>query len=450
MNNSQESHDTTNPTSTTITYELKKRVLRALDNYTSMENNLPPLCRSTQSAFPLVTRKAVPVADKVKFSTAQLMDLPNEVLTIILSRITPISVTAWLKLALTSKTFNTIVKSKTFYINHIGLTPEPSIALYLPNHKPHFWVLALVRHNELAQSEGKALFLALRLSTILYQPSLIHFGGVVSKQLKYLLVSGAAVLKCIARSARCRNAPSKASFEYSTHVLHNVLPGPVILLLRWVFYVIWLRLEKVDTKAIDIPMGQMRIHYGQLPHGRYTHAVDLQIASIAAHLNAQQHPLPGPGTGWTLPFTAYPRPASDLQRLLMVECGLLFGPSEGQFCWLLHSHHNMSGPMYWFLRDSKRRILYPGRSRGRFCNDGTRISFPRIGTTFDRRFNSLPNKLGLESPQHLDSREEFTRGIARQLMVCHEELFEMVQSVNFVRLGEKLRSVPFSKNTLSS
>lgn len=372
------------------------------------------------------------------------MNLPYEVLTMILNQVTPISGTAWLKLALTSKTFNTIVNSKAFCANHIGKTPTPSIALYLPNHKPHFWLLALARHNELAQSEGSALFLALRISSILYQPSSIHLNYAISERLNYLLVSGAAVLKCIARSASIRLAPSKDSLEYSTQVIHNMLPDAVVLLLRWVFYVIWLKLEKVDTKAVNIPTEELRIHYGRPPNNVAVEAVDPQFASLMAHIYAQQPPFPAPGTGW--PLLTLPRPATDLQRLLMIECSLLFGPSEGELGWLLDSHHNMSGPMYWFMRDSRRRILFDVRGRGRFCIDGTRINFPEIGTSFDRRFNSLPNKLGLESPPRVDSYGHFSRDITRQLTACHQELFEMVRSVDFVRLGGELRSFAFPWN----
>lgn len=320
---------------------------------------------------------------------------------------------------LTSKKFHDIVVSKNFCIEHIGRKPDQGISLRmsLPNfYQPTIWVPLLADYHNMW------------LVNMISKRSQIHVTGPTrNKTSKQLLTSGIMVLQLLQLLMHSLKAPSFRSQHFMSNALENIIPDAMIMLLRWTFYTIWIFL---DTSILEKkrPLGDgIYEHYGKLFISNLvgpSPLIDTGGQTLGGNVSPARH----------LPWRAS-------RTLLMIECTLLYGPTHESMRHMLTegagAANRLSGPLYWFIRDSMTEIFSNRFSGSRWLANGIPISFREFGTTFDRRFDSMETTLGLEACA-AHTKDSIVDVVRRNIREACAPLADMLQEVDFADVGRQL------------
>lgn len=357
---------------------------------------------------------------------SRLECLPTELLQIILCEV-PLSKSGYRNLVLTCSRIKDIVQSSSFRNDHLGKKMEPGIALFRDLYStlktgfthPSKWIHLLLNHRFIVTTIAMGMkFNHLYCGLSSASASTLDWRTIISRSMKHLFTTAVAVLKFLHHLTRHLQAPSHESFQFMAMVVLRLLPKPLILLLRWAFYLFWLQFQRLGMASMSVPQEpELSKSYGPVPRPNPGNPQPSQASRI-----------PPFGANLLLPET---------RCLFMVECALLFGPASGMISKLFNRLRGpLSGPFYWFLRDSALQVL-SAHPAPRQMHDGRYIMFPALGQVFNKRYNELKFPQALEEPP-VPYPPGWATHIERIIAESTLPIIDMIEEVDFSKVGRLL------------
>ncbi|KAK5103931.1 hypothetical protein LTS08_003355 [Lithohypha guttulata] len=363
-----------------------------------------------------------------------IMHMPNEVLFTILSHVelTSQNIRA---LKLTCRKFRNLLRTNYFRILHTGRHLNPGMKLYrtMANFTDVCgWVGILLHQQERTYKTWKDLsenapYNKLNLISDIKKEAHQQ----ICKDMHVLHFTAVAILDYIRSTAEfCLGTVTNESLKFVQRLISVTLPEPIIMLLRWEFYLLWLKVTREGFSDSLIPEGaEFEKTYGLVPAPN-----PRNLAPTTASLRRIFLPqLPAPAT----------------RRFQMLPCAFLFGPAKGAIHRLLQNGSDpLSGPFFWFLRDSSAQIaLQTGGNRQ--LKDGQSINFYEFNRTVCRRFGRIRDNLGLEQPPIICP-PDWDGYIEYKLASTSSKIKKLLKKVDFAALGRLIKdeAMMYTKRTV--
>ena len=377
-------------------------------------NELPKATSLTSNSSDETTTKA----------GLHVLSLPTEILAMILYRVS-LSKPTYRAMVLTCHKFRNTLKRKSFRLYHAGKHLTPDLAMHESMgryYRPQKWIGHYLESQITMNTE-----VVLLKQTSPYQdlPLVSNWKPDFCKQVRdtmeSLFSTSVAVLKHIQALANDLGVVSHESLNFVMQTIAR-MPNIVVVLLRWLFYTVWLKIRREGVAASLTPSGEEFTHsYCRIPSAN------------------PQHPLPAPAT-LAQTFVAS-LPSAETRTLFMLECAFLFGPATGMLARLLDpSIGSFSGPFFWFMRDSSSQPLFrsPG---GRQLFGGSYIMFNNLGVALNNRVNKLSTwNFGLVEPP-VPCPASWESYIEKQLAASAPELWRVIQMVKFPHTGRMIKDL---------